>query len=112
MLDHNIVQQQVTGIKKDRSFWLSKISSDNEYYGLSDTEFADKMKTKYTYLHDNAITLFTKCINGEINEHWFSIMIEKMKQINSGSVSYFDGSKQIGEILTDHYVKPLISDKK
>jgi hypothetical protein len=108
MLDDKIIELQVVDIMLSHKKWIS----GEDFHGCSPTDFEGIMEAKYSYLAENANTLFKKACAGEVQYEWFSKMICMMRQIKSGTISHFDGSKQIGETLTDFYVKPLINDKK
>ena len=107
MLDDKIVASQVVDIMLLHKKW----QSGEDFHGCSAKDFEGIMEAKFEYLAINANTLFKKACSGEVQYEWFSKMISMMRNIKSGMVSHFDGSKQIGEVLTDFYVKPLIKDK-
>lgn len=108
MLDPDKILADVNGIKKARNEW---VHGDN-YHGNTAKEFETIMTAKYPYLAENAKTLFTKCVDGSMEEKKLDMMIGMMRRVISGNKTLYDASYAIGDKLTDEYVKPLIADKK
>lgn len=104
MLDKKLIKSQISDIIKSYNAW----KNGDDFHGFTDDEFKTVMEAKYDYLLQNSSTLFKKALEGSVDMTFLNKMFEMMDKIDNGKVSYFDGSRQIGEILTDHYVKPLL----
>ena len=101
MLDPDKVKADVDGIKTARATNT-----------LPQQEFETAMTAKFSYLAENAKTLFSKCCNGEIDDEKIAYMIAMMRKVISGNKTEHDASVKIGQRLVDEYVMPLIKDKK
>lgn len=108
MLDDRIVETQVNNILDAYKQW----KSGQDFHGCTQPDFELIMEARNEYLFKNASTLFKKACNNEINKEWLNKMLNMMRSIKTGNTSYFEGSKAIGQVLTDHYVKPLVKNKK
>ena len=108
MLDPDKVLADVNGIKKARLEWVN----GENYHGNNSKEFENSMSAKFPYLAENAKTLFTKCVDGSMEEKKLDMMLAMMRKVINGNKTLFDASYAIGDKLTDEYVKPLIADKK
>ena len=108
MLDDIVVETQVNNILESYKKW----KSEQDFHGCNQPDFELIMEARNEYLFKNASTLFKKACNNEINKEWLKKMLNMMRSIKAGNTTYFDGSKEIGQVLTDHYVKPLVEKKK
>ena len=108
MLDEKMIETQVNNILADYDKWKSGV----DFHNCSQPDFEVIMEARYEYLYKNASTLFKKACNNEINKEWLDKMLNMMRSIKYGNITYFNGSKEIGQVLTDHYVKPLVEKKK
>ena len=107
MLDAKIVETQVQNILSAYEQWKTGV----DFHGCNQPDFEAIMEVRNDYLFKNASTLFKKACTNDINAQWFNQMLQMMGRINKGNISHFDGSKEIGQVLTDHYVKPLVEKK-
>lgn len=106
MINTQKVRQQVTSLLKDVLDW--KTGNNNNH--LNKEEFTNEMKTKYTYLYENSNTLFEKCLNGSIDISRLEQMLQMIDKVKGG-YNFNNASIEIGQSLTDYYVKPLIEKK-
>lgn len=106
MIDTQIVRQQVTSLQSDVLDW----KTGNNYNTLNKQQFIDKMKEKYNYLQENSCTLFDKCIDGSMDLPRLEQMLQMIEKVRQG-YDFNSASVDIGQSLTDHYVKPLIENK-
>ncbi len=107
MIDTQIVRQQVTSLQSDVLDW----KTGNNYNTLNKQQFIDHMKEKYIYLQENSSTLFDKCIDSTIDLPRLEQMLQMIEKIRQG-YDFNSASVEIGQSLTDHYVKPLIEKNK
>jgi hypothetical protein len=103
MINTDKVRKQVAGLSSDNLKW----KTGDEYNSLNKNEFLEKMGEKYSYLKTNSSTLFDMCINGTIDMPRVEQMLLMIEQVNNGK-DYNTASQEIGQSLTDHYVKPII----
>jgi len=108
MLDPDKVKADVDGVRSCYRKW----KSSNDYVNMDQTEFETAMSLKYSYLAENAKTLFSKCCSGEVDDEKINYMISMMRKIISGNKTEHDASVKIGQKLVNEYVLPLVKDKK
>ena len=72
--------------------------------------FINEMKHKYEYLFTNSSTLFDRCTKGDLNIEHLNFMLAMLDKVNSGC-DFQKTSIEVGQHLTDAYVKPLIENK-
>ena len=106
MLDTKQLRTDVNGLVADVAKWKNV----TDFYGFSKQKMFEHMQGKYKYLYENSSTLYSKCIDGEIDLPRLEEMLAMIDQVNKGK-DYFTASKEIGESLTDTYVKPLLEKK-
>ena len=107
MLDPDKVRADISGIRNCYSKW----KSGQEFQNMDQNEFETEMTSKYSYLAENAKTLFGKCCTGDVDDEKINYMISMMRKILKGSKTEHDASVKIGQKLVDEYVLPLIKDK-
>jgi len=107
MLDTIILRKEVAELCNESRNWQLKRP---EYRDMTIETFSEQMVSKYDYLHTNSFTLFTQCINGNLNMEQFKYMMNKLEEVNAGK-DFDTVSQEIGQKLVDVYVKPLIEDK-
>ena len=73
-------------------------------------QFTEKMQETYSYLYQHSLTLFEKCIDNTIDLPRLEQMLTMLDKVNQG-YNLHNASVEIGQSLTDHYVKPLIEKK-
>ena len=70
---------------------------------------------KYNDLYKASEKLFDKLLNPNLKPEELNIiriMLQKKQERDSGTIKKFDADKEIGEILCDTYVKPMLNKKK
>lgn len=111
MIDTTTIRTQVSNLCLDTLKW----KTGDEYNNLNKAQFIENMRVKYEYLNTNSKTLFEKCIDGSMDSSRLEQMLSMIDKVNGGK-DYFTASQEIGQSLTDHYVKPLVDklekDKK
>lgn len=75
-------------------------------------QFKELMCEKYDYLYNNFKTIFTQCINGNMDINLLTYMIVQIKDIEQNKISNHNASIKVGEKLVEKYVKPLINKKR
>jgi len=107
MIHTQKIRQQVTSLLNDVLDW--KTGNNNNH--LNKEEFTNEMKNKYTYLFEKSNTLFEKCLDGTMDLQRLEQMLQMIERVKGG-YDFNSASVDIGQSLTDHYVKPLIENKK
>jgi hypothetical protein len=103
MLDPDRVLKEVNEIREKRKQW-----DDGGFMrGASIEEFITAMETEYSYLNSNAVTLFQKCINKDLDMNRLREMIGYLRQMMSGRSKEII-EKEIGEKLANRYVQPVL----
>ena len=106
MVDTIKLCKEVTDLCNDSRNWQLKRP---EFRDMSIETFTEQMKVKYEYLSTTSLTLFTQCINGDLNMQQFKYMMIKLEEVNSGK-DFKVASQELGQKLVDVYVKPLIGE--
>lgn len=109
MLDIQKLKLEVYALCDDTINWFTK--KKDEYVHLNKSEFIDTMKIKYEYLYNNSVTLFDRCIIGDLNIQQLDFILEMLNKINNGA-DFHTTSVAVGQKLVDVYVKPLIDTKE
>ena len=74
----------------------------------------DELKNKYNDLYNASEKLFDKILQSNLKSEELNIiriMLKKKDERDKGLIEKFDADKEIGEVLCDTYVKPML-DKK
>ena len=71
-------------------------------------EFTKSMKEKHKHFFNNFPGLFDKSVKGELNMRMMNIMLSMMTKIQTRQVTEKTASEQIGQLLADKYVNPVI----
>lgn len=75
----------------------------------------DELKIKYNDLYKSSEKLFDKILDPNLKSEELNIiriMLKKKEQRDKGLIEKFDADKEIGEVLCDTYVKPMLNKKK
>lgn len=75
----------------------------------------EELKIKYNDLYEASEKLFDKLLNPTLPEQELSIiriMLKKKDERENGLIEKFDADKEIGEVLCNTYVKPMLNKKK
>ncbi len=70
---------------------------------------------KYNDLYKASEKLFDKLLNPNLKPEELNIiriMLQKKQERDSGIIEKLDADKEIGEVLCDTYVKPMLNKKK
>lgn len=70
---------------------------------------------KYNDLYKASEKLFDKLLNPNLEQKELNIiriMLQKKQEREAGTIEKLDADKEIGEILCDTYVKPMLNKKK
>ena len=70
---------------------------------------------KYNDLYKASEKLFEKLLNPNLKPEELNIiriMLQKKQERDAGNIEKFDADKEIGEVLCDTYVKPMLNKKK
>ena len=103
MINPDKVRKQIAGLCEDNL----KRKTGDDYNFLSKEEYLEKMSEKYSYLKENSATLFDKCIDGSMDLDRLEQMLAMIEKIKAGK-DFHIASQEIGQSLTDHYVKPIV----
>lgn len=103
MLDPDRVLKEVNEIREKRTQW----DNGNFMRGTSIEEFISAMEEQYSYLNNNAVTLFQKCISKDLDMNRLREMIGYLRQMKRGRDKE-SIEKEIGEKLANRYVQPVL----
>ena len=70
---------------------------------------------KYNDLYKASEKLFDKLLNPDLKSEELNIiriMLQKKQERDAGTIEKLDADKEIGEVLCDTYVKPMLNKKK
>ena len=70
---------------------------------------------KYNDLYKASEKLFDKLLNPNLKPEELNIiriMLQKKHERDAGTIEKLDADKEIGEVLCDTYVKPMLNKKK
>ena len=76
---------------------------------------SNELKVKYNDLYKASEKLFDKILDPKLKSEELNIiriMLEKKEEREKGLIEKFDADKQIGEVLCNTYVKPMLNNKK
>lgn len=107
MLNTIQIREEVRKLQMETLKW----KTGESHIGLNAAQFTEAMKEDCSYLHKNSATLFEKCIEGKMDLSRLEEMLKMIESVNNGK-DYFTASTEIGQSLTDTYVKPLIENKE
>tara|TARA_B100001057_G_scaffold217329_1_gene217558 strand:+ start:3555 stop:3983 length:429 start_codon:yes stop_codon:yes gene_type:complete len=107
MLDPDKVLSEVKLLKQKVSDFNKKTKTVHDR-----EKFNSDMEKEHEYLFENCKTLFTKCLNNDIEMNRLTEMLNMMKQIKSGKKDKETVEKEIGEKLAKQYVQPLVDNLK
>ena len=74
----------------------------------------DELKNKYNDLYNASEKLFDKILQSNLKSEELNIiriMLKKKDERDKGLIEKFDADKEIGEVLCDTYVKPMLNKK-
>ena len=103
MEDPSIIKQQVQDIEK--------YIKDNKKRKNAE-EFDKEIKIVYEDFYLKYPALFSKIIDGTLEKNQFNFMLNMLGKVKNEELSDHDASVQVGQVLVDKYVKPLIDEKK
>jgi hypothetical protein len=75
----------------------------------------DELKIKYNDLYKSSEKLFDKILDPNLKSEELNIiriMLKKKEERDKGLIEKLDADKEIGEVLCDTYVKPMLNKKK
>lgn len=101
MINTTRLRDEVTNLMSDYEKWRKSPK------GVNKAAFSNEMMEKYSYLYTSSKALFEKCLDGTMDFSKLDPMLAMIEKVKGGS-SYFNASKNVGQMLTDIYVKPLI----
>ena len=90
---------------------------NNLLYEVKNKKNLDKdiLKNKYNNLFNSSEKLFDKILNPNLSSTDLSIiriMIQKKDQRDNGLIEKYDADVEIGQVLCDKIVKPLLKKNK
>ena len=104
MEDPSIIKQE----KED----IEKYIKDNKKRRKKNLEEFDKeIKIVYEDFYLKYPALFSKIIDGSLEKNQFNFMLNMMCKVKNDELSDHDASVQVGQVLVDKYVKPVLDDK-
>lgn len=73
----------------------------------------DELKNEFAEFHKRCPHIFAKARSpmSQTDMDILSNMLRKLGDIRRNNVSHEDGSREIGELLVDTFVKPMLKDK-
>ena len=74
-------------------------------------DFIKKMKEQFPDFSENYPGIFDKILDNSIDDPQFIKMLGFLKQMEGGNMSEHDASVEVGKILVDKYVKPVLPSK-
>jgi len=107
MVNTDKIRTQVHKLKEETLKW----KTGGSHIGLNVEQFTVVMQEECSYLYKNSATLFEKCIEGKMDLSRLEEMLSMIESVSNGK-DYFTASKEIGQSLTDTYVKTLNENKK
>lgn len=107
MVDTVKIKSEVMELSTETRKWQMQ---NGEYRNMTKENFTEIAKNKYNYLYTNSLTLFERCVIGDLNMDQFNYMLKMLDEVNAGK-DYQTVSQAVGQKLVDIYVKPLIEDK-
>ena len=100
-MSENEIRNILTDIKQERKRKKKLVKKNFD-------EFTELMKQKHKKFFNNFPGLFDKSVKGELNMRMMNIMLSMMTKIQSRQVTENSASEQIGQLLADKYVNPVI----
>jgi len=90
---------------------------DNMLYEIKNNKNINKeiLKNKYSELFNASEKLFDKLLNPNLKTEELNIiriMLKKKYERESGLIEKLEADKDIGQVLCDTYVKPMLDKKK
>ena len=104
MEEPSIIKQQVEDIEK-------YIKDNKKKRRKNIEEFDKEIKVVYQDFYLKYPALFSKIIDGSLEKNQFNFMLNMMGKVKNEELSDHDASVQVGQVLVDKYVKPLIDEK-
>ena len=102
---HNLSESQIrevlNDIKKQRKIQKKLVKKNYD-------DFFKQMKTKHSNFANELPGLFEKSVKGELNMAMMNIMLSMMSKIQNNQITEETASVQIGQILAEKYVNPVI----
>ena len=92
-------------------------SLNNMLYDVKNTDNINKddLINKYNDLFKASEKLFEKVLDPNLKSEELKIiriMLQKKQERDEGTIEKLDADKEIGEVLCDTYVKPMLNKKK
>lgn len=103
MEDPGIIKSQVEEIEN----YIKKKKKN-----MTSEEFDKDIKLKYKEFNLTYPALFSKILDGTLEKKQFNYMLGMMSRVRNEELSDHDASVQVGQVLVDKYVKPLVDNKK
>lgn len=101
--DPDKILRDVNGITKKRKDWVC----GRYMHGADINSFTEAMRKEFTYLDENAQSIFIKVINNDIQMEILKEMLDSLKKLRNGA-NKDAVEKELGKKLGDRYVQPLV----
>tara|TARA_B100000035_G_C20937250_1_gene525772 strand:- start:737 stop:1060 length:324 start_codon:yes stop_codon:yes gene_type:complete len=101
-LNSNDVERIVNDIIKSKPYYRNKTMG----------QFEADMKEKYPEFNESHPEIFKSVLSGSLDMNMFKYMISMLKKMERGNITERNASIEVGQVLVDKYVKPLVDDNK
>jgi len=101
-LNSNDVERIVSDMIKTKQYYRNKTVG----------QFEADMKERYPEFAESHQEIFKSVLSGSLDMNMFKYMISMLKQMERGNITERNASIEVGQVLVDKYVKPLVDDDK
>jgi hypothetical protein len=77
---------------------------------MSEKELQATLEVIYEDFNTEYPIIFKKILNGTLEKRQFSYMLAMLEKIKNNELSQHDASVNVGQVLVDKYVKPVLKD--
>jgi len=97
---------------------IKQIILDLKDSNLKTKQEKEEYLSKYKYIKTDYTFLYNLVVNNDLNDNnnkdinVLNTMLKQIKKIDNNEVSKEKGELEVGELLVDTYVKPLIEKEK
>jgi len=103
-MDYNLIYQQSKSLIDN----YKDYKSNKKFKKYDEDTFKSEMENTYSYLNNNAKSIFNLCLTGKMDLQILYYMINQAKNIKNKTISSYDASVKVGEKLVEKIVKPKI----
>ena len=104
-MDYNLIYKESKSLIDNYKDYKSNKKYNQE-------TFTSEMENTYSYLNNNAKSIFNLCLTGEMDLQILNYMINQAKNIKNNTISSYDASVKVGEKLVDKIIKPKLEKDK